>query len=532
MSIPYLAERNGQKILMVEDKPFIMLAGEVHNSNSSSVKYMEGVWEKAQKLGMNSLLMPVTWEMVEPEEGKFDFSVVDGLILQARMLGKHIGFLWFGAWKNAQCYYAPAWVKKNLTTFRRAEMKKGENYCNLEKFYGMPYTSLSYLCEATKTADAKAFATLMEHIREIDEKDNTVIVVQVENETGVMGEAREQSDLADELFASPVPQDFVDYMKSHTETMVEPIKTAVQSGAASGSWAEVFGTAADEIFSAYYIAGYVNTVAAAGKEKYPLPMTVNCWLDKGAEPGIYPSGGPVRKVMEVWKYCAPAIDVMGPDIYVPNFCEICDAYSQNGNPLFIPECATHSYAGLRQVYTVGHHHAMCYSPFGFEEMGEPFSAQQMYLFGADVDDPALQTPQNVDEYRFFSESLQEMMPLLCEKYGTSDLQAVISESEENKMMFGELGIMTMGQMPGAPKRPGVCMAVKVSEDTFYLLDKGMMVIPFSTNPEKPHLDVLVLEDGHFENGEWKPCRRLNGDEVASMNYNDPTLLKLQLFAYK
>ena len=42
---PYIKQQNGTKLLMVEDKPFIMLAGEVHNSNASSVEYMEGVYD-------------------------------------------------------------------------------------------------------------------------------------------------------------------------------------------------------------------------------------------------------------------------------------------------------------------------------------------------------------------------------------------------------------------------------------------------------------------------------------------------------
>lgn len=133
---PHLELVNGKKVLMVHDKPYIMLAGEVGNSNSSSVSYMEQIWEKAQQLGMNSLLLPVTWEMTEPEEGSFDFSVVDGLIEQARNYGGHIGFLWFGAWKNAQCYYVPEWVKTNTLRFQRAEVEKGKKFIRNEAFTG------------------------------------------------------------------------------------------------------------------------------------------------------------------------------------------------------------------------------------------------------------------------------------------------------------------------------------------------------------------------------------------------------------
>ncbi len=529
----HLEVQNGKKMLVVGGKPFIMLAGEVHNSNSSSAAYMESVYDKADALGLNSLLLPVTWELVEPEEGRFDFSLVDELIKQARRRGKKLEFLWFGAWKNAQCYYAPEWVKKDLVRFRRAQMEKGKNFIRRQDFYGMPYTTLSYLCEETKQADARAFAMLMKHIKKVDAANQTVIMVQVENETGVMAYAREHSDEADALFASDVPQEFADYMKQHTDTMVPDVRSAVEGGKAAGDWMEVFGDCAEEIFSAYHIAGYVNAVAAAGKAQYPLPMSANCWLDKGDVPGKYPSGGPVSRMMEVWKYRAPEIDVIAPDIYVQNFLEICDEYTRRNTPLFIPECATHSYAGPREVYCVGHYHSMCYSPFGFEEMGEPFLATQSYLFGVDVEDPALKTPQNVEEYGWYTYTLNEMMPLLASRYGTGDLQAVSSErKEEDKMIFGTFGFQAALDTPMIARKDGVCMIVKESEDTFYVLIHAAALGWFSTDPERPNVDVLVMEDGYFENGTWITSRRLNGDEVVTTLYHEPTLLKIRLFAYQ
>lgn len=528
----HIAEQNGKKMLIVEDKPYLMLAGEVHNSSSSSVEYMESIYDKADALGLNSLLLPITWELLEPEEGVFDFSLTDGLIHQARRRGKKLGLLWFGAWKNAQCYYAPEWVKTDLKRFRRAQVEKGKNFIRRQDFYGMPYTTLSYLCEETKQADARAFSMLMKHIKETDSEYQTVIMVQVENETGLMASAREHSDEADALFISDVPKDFASYMKRHTDTMTADVKQAVEGGAAEGSWADVFGDCAEEIFSAYYTAGYVNAVAAAGKKEYDLPMTANCWLDKGGAPGSYPTGGPVSRMMEVWDFCAPNIDMIAPDIYVQNFMEICDEYTRRNTPLFIPECATHSYAGPRQVYCVGHYHALCYSPFGFEDMGQPFSAVQSYLFGADVEDPALKTPMNVEEYHFYSSALQEMMPLLTAKYGTSDLQAVSAERrEENTMLFGTFGFQIVLDSPLIARKDGVCLILKESEDTFYLLIHAGALGYFSTDPDRPNVDVLLFEEGRFEQGVWIPGRRLNGDEVVTTVYQEPVLLKIRLFAY-
>ena len=518
---------------MVKDQPFIMLAGEVHNSNSSSLAYMEGIWDQAEALGMNCLLLPVTWELIEPKEDEFDFSLVEGLIQQVRRHEKKIGFLWFGAWKNAQCYYAPAWVKTDLERFKRAQVIKGKNFYRNEAFYGMPYTTLSYLCEETKKADAKAFGRLMAYIREIDSEENTVITVQVKNETGLMGSARENSDAADTLFASNVPQDFTDYMRTHTDTMVEDVGDAVRAGASQGTWPEVFGDAAAEIFSAYYTASYVNSVAETGKKAYSLPFTANCWLNKAGEvPGAYPSGGPVARMMEVWRYCAPNIDIIAPDIYVPNFMEVCNAYTKLGNPLYISECATHSYAASRAVYCVGHHHAMCYSPFGFEDMGKPFSGSQMYLFGADVTDPALQTPQNIDEYGKINRILENMLPLLAAKYGTGDLQASAAEVE-NEVSFnlGTYRINAVFESPILPRKDGACLVLKESEDTFYELAHAVSLQFMSNDPVRQSLDILELEEGEFVNGQWTRGRRFNGDEAALNSYMEPTLLRVRLFAY-
>ncbi len=163
--IPHIEKKNGLPVLMVEDKPFILLAGEVHNSDSSSPAYMEGIWDIAEQLGMNALLLPATWEMIEPEEGKFDFSLPQALIDQARARGMRIVFLWFGSWKNAECMYAPAWVKQDLERFPRAQIEKGRNKAGRQVSptipVKMPYTTLSYLGTETMRADAKAFAAFM-----------------------------------------------------------------------------------------------------------------------------------------------------------------------------------------------------------------------------------------------------------------------------------------------------------------------------------------------------------------------------------
>ena len=547
--IPHIEKKNGHPVLMVKDRPMILIAGEVHNSDSSSPAYMEGIWNIAKELGMNTLLLPAPWDLIEPEEGCFDFSVPRALIDQAREKEMHIVFLWFGSWKNAECMYAPAWVKQDLKRFPRAQIEKGKNKAGRQVSptipVKMPYTTLSYLGQETAQADARAFAAFLGFLKDYDEAEQTVVAVQVENETGLLGAAREASDEADALFASPVPADFAAYMRNHTDTMTEEIRAAVLAGKPEGSWQEVFGEAAEELFSAYHVARFVNTVAAAGKAVYPLPMAANCWLDKGGKPGSYPTGGPVSKVHEVWDFCAPNIEVYCPDIYVPQFKAVCDEFTRRGGALFIPESATHSYCAPRLVYTLGHYHAMCYSPFGFDDIGKPFSAVQGFLFGMDVSDPALKTPQSFAEYAAFGQILREMMPMLAEAYGTDRLQAVSAETDPAipgpggnpfaaippTMSFGGFRLSVRFQSPMNPRNDGACLCLKISDSECWVVGSACGLTITSADPAKPNLDLLQVEEGRFEAGAWIPGRRLNGDETASLSLEGPAVLHIKFFTY-
>lgn len=525
---------HGNKVLEVNHQPFYAVAGEVHNSDASSPAYMEKIWPVADKLGLNTLLLPVSWELTEPVEGTFDFAIPDALIEQARKWNKKIIFLWFGSWKNAEMMYAPAWVKTDRKRFRRAQIVKGEDKSMRDMGMAkIPYYSLSYLCTEARDADACAFAALMEHIREIDEEINTVIGVQVENETGLLGNARERSDEADRLFAMPVPDGFAAYMKAHSSSMQEDVRIQIEQGKSGGSWEEFFGEAADEIFSAYHVAEFVNAVAKAGKKAYPLPMFANCWIvHKGDRPGQYPSGGPVSRMREVWRFCAPSVDVLCPDIYVPEFLEVCDDYARDGNPLMIPESATHSYAASRLAYCIGHYHAMGYSVFGFDDIGKPFTAMQGYLFGMDVNDPALKVPQDFATYAWFAKTLSGMMPVIAPCYGTGQLQAVCAEKGED-CQFLDLGKLRVSARFQNPLNPGavngVALGVRIEEDESYLL-AYRCILSFGALDAK-NLDILELEEGLFENGSWQRGRRLNGDEAASLLIDAPVLLRVKVYTY-
>ena len=109
-SMPRLEKRGNATQLIVDGRPFLILAGELTNSASSSMEYMEPYWPKLAAANMNTVLAAVTWELVEPEPGKFDFALVDGAIREARPNHLRLIFLWFGSWKNGVSSYTPLWV--------------------------------------------------------------------------------------------------------------------------------------------------------------------------------------------------------------------------------------------------------------------------------------------------------------------------------------------------------------------------------------------------------------------------------------
>ena len=282
---PHLEKRGQTTQLIVDGKQFLMLAAELHNSSSSSLDYMAPVWPKLAAIPLNTVLTPLSWELVEPEEGEFDFTLVDGLLKQAREQQLRIVFLWLAAWKNGMSSYAPVWVKRDTQRFPRVM----ENGTQVE--------ILSPQGKATVEADSEAFAALMRHIKEVDANEHTVLMMQVENEVGVLGDTRDHSPAANRAFESAVPRELPRYLKAHTDELYPEMRElwAQHGNKIEGTWSEMFGASprADEIFMAWHYGRYIDAVASSGKAVYDLPMYVNTWLaGRDAVPGKYPSGGP------------------------------------------------------------------------------------------------------------------------------------------------------------------------------------------------------------------------------------------------
>ena len=496
-SLPHLRKQGAATQLIVDGKPFLVLGGELGNSSSSSLEYMRPVWPKLVAINLNTVLVPIYWDLIEPAEGKFDFTFVNGLIQEARKHGLRLMPLWFASWKNSMSCYAPAWVKTNQQRFPRAEDKAGN---------GMEI--LSPFIQENLDADARAFAAFMRHLREVDGRDHTVIMVQVENEIGMIPDSRDRSAVANKLFNQSVPQELMSYLERRRDALAPELRAvwAAMNFKTRGTWEEVFGpgVSTDEIFMAWHFARYVNRVAELGKAEYPLPMFVNAALIRpGHQPGQYSSGGPLPHLMDVWRAGAPQIDFLSPDIYFPNFAEWCRKYHRSGNPLFIPEAVLGPLSATNALYAIGQHDAIGFSPFSIESVAEP--ARSLLAGGYDV--------------------LTQLAPLILDHQGKNEMAGFLPEGPEQRApQQARLGGYTLNvtyERPSSPATQGSQisdavsggLAIAVGSDEFIFAGTGLVVTFEANAPGPPLVGILSAQEGKYMEGQWQPGRWLNGDQT-------------------
>jgi hypothetical protein len=515
---PHLEKRGNATQLIVDGKPFLILGGELHNSSSSSVAYMKPIWPRLAAMDLNTVLAPVAWETIEPEEGKFDFSVVDGLIEGARQNNLRLVFLWFGSWKNTYSSYAPGWVKSDTERFPRVQTSDGRDTERLSPF-----------SVTNRDADARAFASLMRHIREKDADAQTVIMVQVENEVGVIPESRDNSAEAAAAFAAPVPAELASYMQQHRTALVPEFRAMWEAngGKTFGSWEEIFGKSAltDDLFMAWNYATYINQVAAAGKAEYPLPMYVNAALIRpNYQPGQYNSGGPLPHSMDMWRAGAPNIDFLSPDIYLDDFAEWCQKYIRPDNSLFIPEARGGAEGAANAFYALGQVSAIGFSPFGIDsEDAAPIG----------------------DAYA----TLSHLAPLILEKQAIGEIASVVLEGEAQRAARVTLGDytftvtrppnLTSDASAAAPRASALFLQTGPNE--YIVAGSGNSVVTFAAStPGLPTVGIESIDEEFFDGGQWILGRRLNGDEnsqgqVLKLNADDSAqgrVYRLRLYRYR
>jgi beta-galactosidase GanA len=450
--IPRLERRGEATQLVVDGEPFLILGGELGNSEASSREAMRPHWPKLRAMSLNTVLAPVYWELVEQEEGRFDFASVDWLIEDARAHDMRLVLLWFGTWKNSMSSYAPAWVKRDPERFARTI---GED--------GRAQEIISVHSEEARDADARAFAALMRHLRQVDGERRTVIMVQVENEVGFLPFAKEGGNGPD--------------------------------------------LAADERAMATAYARFVEAVAAAGKREYPLPLFVNGAQGRpGVSPGDYPSGGPLAHLAREWRRGAPSIDFIAPDIYFPNFAGIVDGYVEAGaEPLFIPEANRPSDARVvaNALRSIGRHAAIGFSPFAIEGAGESEAARIGGLYAMlDSIAPLVLAAQAEGRIAGFGnpvsfEDEADLSPMEAalggSRFSVTTVDPWTARDAQNPSSHGAL-LIWLGGEDYLFAGQGATLTVEPED--------GMGNVGFDT-----------VDEGRYQGGEWRPGRRLNGDQT-------------------
>lgn len=503
--LPHLETRGKARQLIVDGKPFLILGGELHNSSSSSLSYMGPLWPRLAQLHLNTVLLPVAWETIEPEEGRFDFTVVDGLLDGARQNHLHLVLLWFGAWKNTFSSYVPAYVKRDPHRFPRVQTSDGRNTMRLSPF-----------SETVRSADARAFARLMDHIKASDGVHRTVLMVQVENEVGVIPQSRDHAAVAERAFAASVPSRLMTYLASHRSELNPDLRATWENngGRFAGTWQEIFGTTSltDDLFMAWQYATYTEQVAAAGKGVYSLPMYTNAALIRpNYEPGQYNSGGPLPHSMDIWRAGAPSLDFFAPDIYFKDFAHWATLYARPSNPLFVPEAQGGSDGAANVLYALGRRDALGFSAFGIDDEGNaPLDLVGITQPGEQPDNKILASVY---------EELSSLGPALLEAQQHGSITAVTVEGEAQRAGRVKIGdyvanITRATIASGQDSRVGA-LFLQEAPDQFLVIGAGDAQVTFSSDsPSHPNAEIESIDELFVEQGKLAVGRRLNGDESS------------------
>lgn len=505
---------------------YLILGGELGNSSASSIEDINAIFPKLREMGLNTVLMPVYWELVEPIEGKYDFSLLDEALNTARENNLRLVLLWFGAWKNSMSCYAPGWVKTDVKRFPRAVTEDGK-----------PLEILSAFNDNVLQADLKAFNAMLDHLKKTD-PEQTVSMIQIENEIGMLESPRDHSKAANMEYAKGVPAELAS-------------KVGVKAGT---KWEDTVQEKdyADEMFMAWNYAKYVEQLAKSAKEKLPdTPLYVNAALDsRGRRPGQYPSAGPIARLGNIWKAGAPSIDFIAPDLYDPPFAPWFLQYDFPGNPIFIPEIRRSTDSGTHAFYAIGEHNAIGFSPFSIENASsqEAVRLKEAYTL------------------------LKKLEPYCNGKYESYGLLFDGNNAKESKTVEAD-GMKTISShfftLPwdsratdGSRWPDGGGMVIKLGKDEYLIAGTGI-VLKWEGADEKAE-EQRLGEDGFMLSGEdpgnsqwkgkerigilscdevdilpdgsFKVIRRLNGDEThqgrhVRIGVDDYKALHVKLYRY-
>ena len=470
-------------------------------------------------MNVQTLLVGIGWSATEPVEGADDFTILDTLLAQARAHQLRLVLLWFGSFKNAGSTYAPTWVRADTARFPRAVVHPtGRALFTYEE--EMPKPVLSVFSPKLRQVEQRAFAALLQHL-ERDDPDHTVVMVQVENESGILRDSRDRSAAAQQAWEAEVPAALLGYLTDHADRLRPELADlwSRQGRRTAGTWAEVFGEdwEAEEVFMAWGFASHAEALAATGKAQKALPMYANSWL--GPQPGQpragdYPSGGPASRVLDIWKAAAPSLDLLAPDVYVQDVKSALADYARDDNPLFIPEA---QFRTGSLFYALGHHRAVGFSVFGVEDGRVDSQLAAAYAMLGPMQDllAAAQAENRIEGI------LLEEEPRATLSLGGYDITAQGSRDLIGSMLL-DAGVPAPPPLPPAPSETAGAgippqpadqrpfgLIIAEGRDEFLLVGQGLTV---NFRHPEGRVELDHAEEGRFVNGTWHPGRALNGDE--------------------
>ncbi|WP_233841062.1 DUF5597 domain-containing protein [Dyella sp. 2HG41-7] len=511
--LPAVRLEHGASQLIVHGQPFLALGGELGNSSAGTEAQADAILPRLAAMHVNTVLMPVAWDQLEPTEGTYDFRILDHWIATARANNIHLVLLWFGSWKNAFSNYAPAWVKADTARFPRARA-----------IDGAPLDILSTFGAETLRLDSRAFSALMARVRKVD-LQQTVLMVQVENEVGYLGDRRDRSTEADRAFNEAVPSSLVQALLAKRNAWTPEL--AAHFHPEGHTWKEVFGDAADEAFMTWRYATYIDAVAQAGKAQYSLPMYVNTQLPAPAErAGEYPSGGSYPSFQQIYRAAAPHIDFYSPDIYWPEFAYWVQRYQTLDNPVFVPEAKIES-APYNALYAYGEAKAFGFCPFGIDSLRPPTSDKDatplvMQVYGALNQLGALLPQAQLDgRTRGLVLHASSPRPTQTVSLGGYLFEATLSRSWPQKTLLSD---------------DGAVLVLESKPDEFYIVGSGLTVsITRDSDVDDRVAGIASIEEVSKLGAGWKVLRRLNGDQSnqgrqLSMDPHEMRIYRVRLYA--
>jgi len=515
MSGPRWRVENRQ--LLFDGEAVLLLGGQLHNSTASSSEATARAFAHAAALGANAVIAPVSWDLCEREEGDFDFSVADALLTHAHTADLRLVVLWFGAFKNAASTYAPRWVRADADRFPRAVV--GAHDRPPFTYEGATHKPvLSVFSPALRDADATAFERFVRFLAVHPFRDR-VALLQVENEVGLLADSRDRSAIAEVAWRSPVPDDFLEFLRGSAQESTARGLWEARGAPASGTWSEVLGDGweADEVFMAWAFSTYVESLARRAAGIWPLPLYANAWL--GPQPGQdragqYPSGGPGSRVLDVWRAGAPSLAMLCPDIYVDEAAPVVRTYASADRALFVPECRVR----VGDIATSLAAGAVGWSAFGLEDIRVGSQVSQLLGQLTQIESVLVAAQQ---EGRLTAVVLPPDAE--AERVVVGDLELVARGTRalfERMLLDAGVGHPTAPPSPPEETLPGAAVAsphdtrpfgliLDEGDDTFLVFGQGL-TLDFFLADSVVEYDSVV--EGCFVDGSWMPGRSLNGDE--------------------